>query len=490
MVIIKNSSYRNDEISIDEVISSVNDFDKSLSDFKSAINDEYFIIKNDSDKIIFNQEFKIENIDHNVKSKLYQINYEISALQGERIVFFDKPYFISHVFGSPKSLSDKHSNAIRLLTKKYTDKKIVSGTHTFVSNINQSATKYEVNDTIYGLILPERSSFKYSEAIDFISFFDGSNEALVKISESHLAISEKAMFLYKLINAKKDDFINFVNDNQNTYETLKQEVITTNDEVERLKEIIENNTLILDRVKKDIISCTNTFNEVTNKNKIEEDRRQNLKKQNDSIEDKLKEAKEELNCTSDEISDNKAHLMGLYDEINNANADINVTTLDMKGFSAETKNQINKYFWLSLVLIAFLSIVFGLIYFNAKSFSDLIDLNPTVSTINILLSRLPLITSTTLIIGTISALLFYLINNIILVSENKMNMLKASILAEQITGSLPKKDMTIDEVRDFKLNTKIHLVMNVFTNCSCRIKNDRPSDLFKKFSETSKKTNE
>ncbi|ELV8627113.1 hypothetical protein QNF03_003818 [Vibrio cidicii] len=45
-----------------------------------------------------------------------------------------------------------------------------------------------------------------------------------------------------------------------------------------------------------------------------------------------------------------------------------------------------------------------------------------------------------------------------------MNMLKAAILAEQITGSLPKEGMTPDEIRKFQVNTKIELVTGVFSN--------------------------
>ena len=122
-------------------------------------------------------------------------------------------------------------------------------------------------------------------------------------------------------------------------------------------------------------------------------------------------------------------------------------------------------------------------YDNAQTFKEFVDSKPIITTWDLLLSRLPLITATALVIGTLSALLFYLVNNIVSVSNDKMNMLKASVLAEQITGSLPKSNMTNDEIRDYKRNTKIELVMSVFADKPDKIKDEKQMDIFKQFTE-------
>ncbi|MGO3444233.1 MAG: hypothetical protein ACTINA_12105 [Pseudoalteromonas distincta] len=67
-----------------------------------------------------------------------------------------------------------------------------------------------------------------------------------------------------------------------------------------------------------------------------------------------------------------------------------------------------------------------------------------------------------------------------------MNMLKASILAEQITGSLSKKDMTDEEIRDFKRNTKIELVMSVFSGKADNLKEEKQNDIIKQLSDALK----
>ena len=116
----------------------------------------------------------------------------------------------------------------------------------------------------------------------------------------------------------------------------------------------------------------------------------------------------------------------------------------------------------------------------AKTFAGIIDTaNPKIGPWNILLSRLPLITATMLVLGTLSALLFYLINHIISVNVDKINMLKTSILSEQITGSLPNKDMSEDEIQDYKRNTKIELIQNVFNSNKERIQSNSQQERLK-----------
>ncbi len=261
--------------------------------------------------------------------------------------------------------------------------------------------------------------------------------------------------------------------------SFKNEVTSLLKERDRLHNISKNENEILSRIRSDIENETKNFEEVQAKHNEYSNAAKDLL-------DKIKENKSQINSgqarlneINNSISDSMGELSDLKSEIDRAKADINVTTLDMRGFSSESHNQISKYFWLTLVSILLLAGVFGLIYYNAKTYSDLVDVNPTISTLNILLSRLPLITATTLIIGTLSALLFYLVNNMISVNEDKMNMLKASILAEQITGSLPKTEMTDDEIRDYKRNTKIELVMRIFVNKSIKIKDEKQTDTIK-----------
>lgn len=103
------------------------------------------------------------------------------------------------------------------------------------------------------------------------------------------------------------------------------------------------------------------------------------------------------------------------------------------------------------------------VYTNGQNFSDTLPYLVNVSAWDILLSRLPLVTATTLIIGGLSGVFFYLIKHIVSLNTEKMTMLKAGILAEQITNSLACKNMTEEEILEFKRDTKIKLIMQVFS---------------------------
>ena len=453
---------------------------KTLNEFIDTLNSQYISITSDSLQIIFNGKINSTALSKELKDKLLSTNYDIPALNGETVVLFDKPYLVSNIYCNSNYINDSKSNLIRLLTTRYTEKKMVT-----LNRIKNSAPNdtfngvYIANEIIMGFILPTSilnsvSNFESIDCLDLTQLFTD-NERLSAISKAHDNIFIAANELHEAIKS-----INiYINDKNKIKDSIEQEVKSLLNERDRLNTSKKNENEILNRIRSDIIKETENLAEIQDKN-------DKYAKTNKDLLGKIAEQRNQINSEQatlndirNNISDSNSELFELTNSLNRAKADINVTTLDMKGFSSESHNQFSKYFWLTLVSILLLAGVFVLIYHNAKTFSDLVDVNPTISTLNILLSRLPLITATTLIIGTLSALLFYLVNNMISVSEDKMNMLKASILAEQITGSLPKEEMTDDEIRDYKRNTKIELVMRIFLNKSIKIKDEKQTDTIK-----------
>lgn len=285
---------------------------------------------------------------------------------------------------------------------------------------------------------------------------------------------------------KTNQINNEINRNITTIDTLKTEISSATTEKLRIEKGIISEKESLDRIRVDINNGTKELETVQAKKDAHLDSIKEFRLEAEKNKETLKSQKYKIDDFTDKIAASQTELLVLQDQINKAKADINITTLDIKGFSGESKDQINKYFWLAMISISFLAGIFFYMFNNAQTFSDLIDANPTAPVWKILLSRLPLITATTLIIGTLSALLFYLVNNIVNISNDKMNMLKASILAEQITGSLPKHDMTEEEIRDYKRNTKIELVMNIFANKSEVIKEAKLSEAIKQLADIMK----
>jgi hypothetical protein len=85
-----------------------------------------------------------------------------------------------------------------------------------------------------------------------------------------------------------------------------------------------------------------------------------------------------------------------------------------------------------------------------------------VSVLDILLSRLPSVAATTLIVVTLSTLLFFLVRHLTAMHADKMNMLKASILTEQVTYSLECNGMSEEDIKELKRKSKIELLVKIF----------------------------
>ena len=465
---------------------STKKFEDTFSQLNSAINGLYFSLKASSDKIILNAELNGDQFSSDIHKKLALTNYEFSSTKRETFVLFDKPYFISVISCSSNNVIDNNSNIITLLSHKFSDKKIAAARTNSPQDINSNSHySYVVRETIFGFILPVQFNFESAGAIDYQSFLEGDSE-MVAINKAHLNMSLEAKLLNTAMQNQKITVDSYLDEQVSIYNSTKETIDFALKEKDRVEHSVVSENKTLERIREDIESGTTRLDAIISNRDSYSDESEELQLKIKNHKNMLENDKLELNETSERITDSRAKLHDLQEQMHKARADINVTTLDMKGFSSESKSQINKYFWLAGALIAFLAAVFICMYNNAQTFVQLVDANPNISTWNILLSRLPLITSTTLIIATLSALLFYLVNNIISVSDDKMNMLKASILAEQITGSLPKNDMTDEEIRDYKRNTKIELVMNIIANKSVNIKDDKQSDTLKQVVEIAK----
>lgn len=467
---------KKDLVGVDEINTSV--FEDAIFTFSKVVEEQYFSIKNKSFAISHVGIFDDDSIDK-IKHSKDRMNYEMAALNGENVIVFKKPYLVSTIYcSSHLGLNNDKSSALRLISYKGTTKKIVP-------LISEKEQKYVVDEVVWGVIMPNHSSLLSAKMLDLESFFKNESK-LLGMAKAHKNIISSVNSLKESILEKFSKVNASLSEKNKMMHSSELQLQSLLNEKERIESSIRKEQIISERIGKDINNATNELSKIQNKVDSRFVRAEELQAQIKHQKDKLVIDKDESKKVSEQLIDSRQELNELQEQLIRAKADINVTTLDMKGFSEESKNQISNYFWLAITSIIFLAIIFGFLYENATTFSDLFDANPTASAWNILLSRLPLITATALVIGTLSALLFYLVNNIISVNENKMNMLKASILAEQITGSLSKKDMTDEEIRDFKRNTKIELVMSVFSGKADNLKEEKQNDIIKQLSDALK----
>jgi hypothetical protein len=468
---IVNNSVESEAIHLD--MEGVND---AVKVFKNIISSKFINAKSESNIIIFNGVIDKDHAPDIVKKYIASSNYSLTLIDQEKIILFNEPIFISSLNCIMPSfdMGSFKKQPIRIIGSKGVDKKYITDSYCSrsVSRLSSFNCKYTVNDIAYGIILTdvlEFNSFDYLSIINFISNEDN----LKSMMDAHQDLSNKVLDFHKLANEQYNILNSKIADSENKYNIINSDVDLLSDEQVRLEESKNNYKKILQRIQKDIEQANEDFKaaniDVSNTNKLIEEKEATFNRM-----------EKDIKLTHDALILSRNELEITQESLRQAKKDTNLISFDMKGFNSESKSQLRYYYGLAFFVIAFLATVFSFMYTNAQTFEIIAAQETKLSLLDILLSRLPLITATTLVIGTLSALLFYLINHIMVVNLDKMNMLKASILAEQITSSLPANDMTDDKIREFQRNIKIELVMNVFSKDTIKLKKKDHNELIEK----------
>ncbi|EHD2270047.1 hypothetical protein JRK39_002434 [Vibrio cholerae] len=427
-------------------------------------------------KMDFLNDLSNKNID--LMNKLSNTNLEFSSLEGKYICLFKSPFFVSNLRCSKDRNKNIETPDITVINHKYIDIKKIKGLRVpFENKGNQkSLFEFNVNEIVWGFVLPLKMDINFIKSVDMTSFLSqfvdtsGLSGSIIKIAN----ITEQ---IIQVVRNEKISIDNYISVIQNDLNQITRQIDLRNNEQDRLSESIEVDKKALERLQNDIMRESKSLEYLISEKKSEINKYDAMKAQLASLNSEKQAMETEFETIRESIGQAKQELTSWQEKIVQIKNDVNITTLDMQGFSTETNRQLKRYYILAFVSISVLTSIFGLMFYNAVSFSDFIDSHLNANPWNIFLSRLPLITATTLTIGTISAFLFYIVNNIVSVSENKMNMLKAAILAEQITGTLPKEGMSEDEIRNLQRNTKIDLVMRVFRHKSESIYDGENHDL-------------
>ncbi|WPC76573.1 hypothetical protein [Vibrio porteresiae] len=178
----QNITLPDDEIPLLDRLNTT-ELDKTLDEFINAVNDQYISIKSDSSHIIFNEIIKTDELNQNLRDKIFITNYDIEALKSERVVLFDKPYLVSNIYCTPNYNNNK-SNLIRLLTSRFTDKKMITLDHH--QNYSQEDiinSVYIANEIVMGFILPTGSTFNSLDCIDLEQLYTN-DKKLSEISKA------------------------------------------------------------------------------------------------------------------------------------------------------------------------------------------------------------------------------------------------------------------------------------------------------------------
>ena len=446
----------------------VSEIKKPFNEYLTALDAFYSMHKADDSSWLIRhfQNFDLDSLDQNniafVSESLNHANYDVNALQGEQVILFKEPVLVSELYFS-RVLYNDGTDVVRIISHHGFDKKVVTKrVSVYQSKTGKSSIAYQIHDFAHGLILPRNADLlslklvTLKELLTDQKKLDAIQKALKNAQETPTIIIENI--------SKKFSEINIIlRSSAEKMDALQSEIQLLEQQRQHLESTIANTQNTLKSVQKDHDKVSLSYQTISSKLSNKEEQIQDIdgkieasKRLYEKEEQRLKDVKEELTQNSNDLANAKKMLA-------EARKEQNATSFDTAGHTAETKTQLKAYYLFAFLTFAGLACMAIYVYKNGQNFSNTLPYLIHVSAWDILLSRLPLVTATALIIGGLSGVFFYLIKHIVSLNTEKMTMLKAGILAEQITNSLNCKGMTEEQVLEFKRDTKIKLIMQVFS---------------------------
>lgn len=477
-----------DKINVDKLFSEINTkkIEDSFANYMSSF-DLFYTEYNGNTNLEFMryyanfdpESFSDDRDKKFVFNALRGANYDGNVLRSENVVLFSEPVIVSEL-SCTNIPHNENEAAVRFISYLETDKKFITKRRINTGLIFNSGplTTYKVHDVVLGLILPKRSSFYSVNAVSCTELhtnytkFENTKDALEIAKEAPLIeianLAGKFEDINSIIKIEADKFKAL----ERNFEVLEQQSSHEKSSLENSRNALNKVCTDLDEANKDYGVLSKSISDGLNElNKIERDIKYSAE-----LDKKAKTGLDELEKKTQKARES---LLSIEGELIEGNKKKNLTSLDMVGHANETSRQVNMYYVFAFMTLLGLAAMARYIYQNGESFIDILPLLVDVSAWDILLSRLPLITATTLIIGGLSGVFFFLIKHIVSLNTEKMIMLKAAILAEQITNSLKCTEMSEEEKLEFKRDTKIKLITQVFSKNGSEIKTNFMMDVLK-----------
>lgn len=504
---VNEARTQNDDSSRDkaifDAIKSVDDdmLVDEVGNFLKLLGSQYKSCNPDSPELSFVGTVDKSNVDK-LGNTLMFTNYTPSSLLGEVVVLFQTPVFVSDIRTSRITVLRKPGDAIRLISYTGSDKKVSSNPKSFHLQNNQSFSLFEVYGLVWGFILPKSLSFQSAFYLNFQDLFEN-RELLESLADSREKLKGIALEYKKKAEKSIRITSGGVKALTSEYEEIKTSISIQLGERTRLSESIDEATELKERLEREIDTANSKLAIVEEKLKTSRTATTDSYNEMAQIRNDLDESTSELKVIVNKIQIEQTNLEKRQDMVRKTQSEMDSYSLDMNGFSKASRIHIWFCYAVVAVLLITLSKIFFMIYNNATDLIKYVDStggkvlvlgggSNTTSVLDILLSRLPAITATTLIIATLSTLLFFLVKHIVALHTDKMNMLKASILSEQVTYSLDCDGMKDSEVKELKRKSKIELLVRIFGlngssgSSSEAIDSNKQIDLIAKVVETLK----
>lgn len=170
------------------------------------------------------------------------------------------------------------------------------------------------------------------------------------------------------------------------------------------------------------------------------------------IEERINILRRERESLSNEISDRAKDLKSLED-------DINLFPTEISEFIKEGARNIGQYRNLAFIPILLILVISGLLVFNAANLTTIFERKEDVSIISIFVTRLPYVIIAAAILGVCYRLAVRFIDELIRINNQKMNLVKISIIASDVAFASEEGLELSDEQRYlFRTHLKMELL--------------------------------
>jgi hypothetical protein len=362
-------------------------------------------------------------------------------------VRLNKPVFVTDILlevGSLDSVRGMKLVAADVLTNK-TEKIAIT-----VERTSGCSVRFVLNRVITSFVL-KRESF-YSKDIKKIVVRGMLLNELEKFEKEFKDLGEYKDELLALIDETETEFgarEQTLRDDRKSFEASKQASETELEELQKQVESLTANVAELNKslalVVLDVEARKTQRAQLTARN-------DELEKRNLATESELSQKLQTLSSTNVEISDKEQKLKALV-------SNVNVFTEEFSGFVDQGTRQVRLYTLFALVPFALLVTVVVNLFNGAVDLSTRFQSMARIDLVTLVVTRLPFVTVAGLIVGVSVKVLFFLINRIIAIHQQRLDLAKIAIIAKDVSdASAAGLGMPLEERYEAKTYLKMSIL--------------------------------
>nr|WP_315481481.1 hypothetical protein [uncultured Undibacterium sp.] len=184
-----------------------------------------------------------------------------------------------------------------------------------------------------------------------------------------------------------------------------------------------------------------------------------LAARSEDFEKRIINVKSELAQKTETLANVNISISNANDKLKELTSNVNVFSEEFSGFVDQGTKQVATYLWLSVVPLALLVIVVVHLFYGAVDLSLKFEKLPSMDLLTLFATRLPFVAIAFLIVGVSVKILYFLIDRIISIHQQRLDLAKIAIIAKDVSdASAAQLEMSADELYEAKTYLKMSIL--------------------------------